>query len=138
MTFPAPPEFLLLGCAFVKKLRAMWQSFMGDVDRRVRLGRILGLTFIAGGFVLLYFAWNGAASRNFVEGQVPYLLSGGFTGVGLIITGSLLLLISTARAERQVVTDKFDELALLLARTLNRMQVTSSNGSAEGQEQVIA
>jgi hypothetical protein len=104
----------------------------------VRLGRVLGLLFIAGGFVLIGFAWNGAASRNFIQGQFPYLISGGVTGLGLIVTGSVLLLIATARAERQVVTDKFDELSLLLSRTLNRMQVASSNGSSEGQEQVIA
>ncbi|MEA2498541.1 MAG: hypothetical protein QOH26_946 [Actinomycetota bacterium] len=115
----------------------MWQSLAGDVDRRVRLGRILGLTFIAGGFVVLYFGWNGAASRNFVQGQFPYLLSGGFTGLSLVVTGSTLLLIASSRAERQVMTDKFDELSLLLGRTLNRMQV-SPNGSSDGQEQVIA
>lgn len=122
----------------MKKLRAIWQSLVGDVDRRVRLGRILGLLFIAGGFVIIGFAWNGAASRNFIQGQFPYLISGGVTGLGLIVTGSVLLLIATARAERQVVTDKFDELSLLLSRTLNRMQVSSSNGSSDHQEQVIA
>ena len=115
----------------------MWQSLAGDVDRRVRFGRLLGLTFIAGGFVVLYFGWNGAAGRNFVQGQLPYLLSGGFTGLALVVTGSVLLLIASSRAERQILTDKFDELSLLLGRTLNRMQV-SSNGSTEGQEQVIA
>jgi hypothetical protein len=115
----------------------MLQSLAGDVDRRVRLGRILGLAFIAGGFVILYFGWNGAASKNFVQGQFPYLLSGGFTGLGLIVTGSTLLLIASSRAERQVLTDQFQELSVLLSRTLNRMQV-SANGSGDGQEQVIA
>ena len=122
----------------MKKLRAKWRSFTGDVDRRVRAGRILGLACIAGGFVVLFFGWNGAASRNFVQGQLPYLLSGGFTGLGLIVTGSTLLAIASARAEREVLTDKFQELSILLARTLNRMQVSSTNGSGEGQEQVIA
>jgi hypothetical protein len=115
----------------------MLQSLAGDVDRRVRLGRILGLAFIAGGFVILYFGWNGAASKNFVQGQFPYLLSGGFTGLGLIVTGSTLLLIASSRAERQIMTDQFQELSVLLSRTLNRMQV-STNGSGDGQEQVIA
>jgi hypothetical protein len=131
------PRYRFARLASVKKLRALWKSFVGDVDRRVRMGRFLGLLFIAAGFVIIGFAWNGAAGKNFIQGQFPYLLSGGVSGLGLIITGSVLLLIATARAERQILTDKFDEMALLLSRTLGRMQV-SANGSEGGGEQVIA
>ena len=46
----------------------------GDSDRRVRLGRWLGLIFIAGGFAVIGKAWDGAAEINFAQGQIPYLL----------------------------------------------------------------
>ena len=65
----------------MKKIRAMWQSLWGDADRRVKMGRVLGLVFITGGFIVMGKAWDGAASVNFAQGQIPYLLSGGFMGL---------------------------------------------------------
>jgi hypothetical protein len=122
----------------MKKLRALWASSWGDVDRRVRLGRLLGLAFIVLGFVAIGKAWDGAASRNFIQQQFPYLLSGGFLGIGLIITGSMLIFMSTLRAERQILSDRYEEMAKLLSRNLSRLQVTSTNGSAASGEQVVA
>jgi hypothetical protein len=121
----------------VKKLRAAWQSLWVDVDRRVQAGRILGLVFVTAGFVVIGKAWDGAASINFTTGQFPYLLSGGFMGLGLVVTGCTLLLLSTVRGERQVMTDKLDEVTKLLSRSLNRMQA-SANGVAGSGEQVVA
>lgn len=121
----------------VKKLRAGWQSLWVDVDRRVYAGRILGLLFVTAGFVLIGKAWDGAASINFTTGQFPYLLSGGFMGLGMIITGCTLLLLTTVRSEREVMSQKFDEVTRLLSRSLTRMQV-SSNGVAGTGEQVVA
>lgn len=121
----------------VKKLRAAWQSLWVDVDRRVHVGRILGLLFVTAGFVVIGKAWDGAASINFTTGQFPYLLSGGFMGLGLVITGCTLLLLSTVRGERQVLTEKLDEVTRLLTRSLTRMGA-SSNGLAASGEQVVA
>ncbi len=120
-----------------KKLRAVWQSMWVDVDRRVRMGRLLGLAFVTGGFVVMGKAWDGASNLNFVTGQFPYLLSGGFMGLGLVITGCTLLFLSTIRAERQLMTDRFDEMTRLLSRNLGRLQI-SSNGTGSSHEQVVA
>lgn len=121
----------------MKKLRSLWQSLWGDADRRVRLGRILGLTFVTAGFLIIAKAWDGAASVNFAQGQIPYLLSGGFMGLGLIITGGILLFLATLRSERQLMTDRFDQMATLLGRNLNRLQL-SSNGAGTSNGQVVA
>jgi hypothetical protein len=123
----------------VKKLLAMLKAFPDDADRRARSGRLLGLLFITAGFVLIGKAWDGAASINFVQGQVPYLLSGGFMGTALVITGSALIILVTIRAERRALHSKFDEMTTLLARNLNRLGVTN-NGTAVGTggEQVVA
>lgn len=121
----------------MKKLRAAWQSLWVDVDRRVQVGRILGLVFVTAGFVVIGKAWDGAASINFTTGQFPYLLSGGFMGLGLVVTGCTLLLLSTVRGERKVMTEKLDEVTKLLGRNLNRMQL-SANGIAGMGEQVVA
>jgi hypothetical protein len=109
-----------------------------DVDRRVRLGRILGLAFVTAGFVVIGVAWNGAASINLrLDSQFPYLLSGGFLGLGLIVIGATLLFLSTVRAERQIMTAKFDEMLTLLGRNLNRLQF-SANGAGSANGQVVA
>jgi hypothetical protein len=122
----------------VKRLRAVWESLWADVDRRVRLGRILGLLFLTAGFVVIGRAWYGAAGINLrVDSQVPYLLSGGFLGLGLVVTGATLLFLATVRAERQIMTDKFDEMLTLLGRNLNRLQF-SANGAGSTNGQVIA
>ena len=122
----------------MKRFRALWQSLWGDTDRRVRLGRFLGLLFIAAGFVCFYFAWDGAASINFAQGQIPYLLSGGFLGLGLVITGATLLFLSTIRSERQLMTDRYDEMVRLLSRNLSRLQFSTNGHSSSGSTQVVA
>ena len=103
------------------------------------MGRILGLAFITGGFIVIYFAWDGSASINFAQGQIPYLLSGGAMGVALVVTGSLLLLLATVRSERQIMSEKFDEVTTLLGRNLAGLQFASStNGGSEANIKVIA
>jgi hypothetical protein len=108
-----------------------------DPDRRARSGRFLGLLFVALGFAFIGKAWDGAASINFVQGQVPYLLSGGFMGLALVITGCTLIFLTTLRSERRALHEKFDEVATLLGRNLSRMSA-SPGGSAAGAEQVVA
>lgn len=121
----------------MRRLRALWQSMWGDADRRVRLGRMLGLVFVTVGFAIIGKAWDGAAEVNFAQGQIPYLLSGGFLGLGMIVTGGILLFLATIRAERQLMTDRYDEMARLLGRNLNRLQI-SSNGAGTSNGQVVA
>lgn len=122
----------------MKRLRAVWESLWADVDRRVRLGRILGLTFVTAGFIVIGVAWNGAAGVTLrIDSQFPYLLSGGFIGLGLIVTGCMLLFLATVRAERTIMTNKFDEMLTLLGRNLNRLQF-SANGAASTNGQVVA
>lgn len=115
----------------MKKLRAIWQSLWVDLDRRIRGGTILGLVFIAGGFIVIGKAWDGAASINFVQGQVPYLLSGGFLGLGLIVVGCAMLVLSSVRAERKALTDQYERMSTLLGRNLSRLQVSSNGSSGE-------
>ncbi|MGH2787931.1 MAG: hypothetical protein ACRDJV_08475 [Actinomycetota bacterium] len=119
----------------MKKLKALWASLWGEQDRRIRGGTILGLLFVAVGFVVIGKAWDGAASVNFVQGQVPYLLSGGFMGLGMIVVGCLLVLLSAVRAERKTLTDQYERMSTLLGRNLSRLQV-STNGTSG--EQVVA
>ena len=77
-----------------------------------RIATYLGRILMAVGFLLILIAWNGAASLDFIQGQFPYLLSGGLGGLGLILCG--LTLVATQSFRRDVLTlqDRIEELLL--------------------------
>jgi hypothetical protein len=62
--------------------------------------RLLGLLFVVGGFVLIGLGWDGASQQDCVECQLPYLLSGGAAGLGLIVFGCSMLVVAQIKAER--------------------------------------
>ena len=127
----------LLGSLSVKRFKAIWQSLWVDVDRRVRLGRVLGMIFVTGGFLLIGIAWNGAAGKNLIQSQFPYLLSGGIMGLAMVILGGTLWMLSTIRGERQVLTEKVDEMIQLLARNLARTGAPTTVKSFAGSDQQV-
>lgn len=54
--------------------------------------RFLGLLFWLTGGVVITFAWMGMAELAYVDGQMPYLVSGGAAGLALILVGSTLVI----------------------------------------------
>lgn len=70
----------------------------------------VGVLLVAIGFIVLFFAWNGAAGLDYVEGQLPYLISGGLSGIALIGAGLTVVLVQAQRRESRAVTDRLDEL----------------------------
>ena len=79
--------------------------------RQTRWMRVLGLIIATGGGVVIGFGWAGAAQVDCVECQIPFLLSGGAAGIGLIIFGVSLLLLAQIRTESRRLGDRI-ELAL--------------------------
>jgi len=103
-------------------------------DRQVRFGRILGLFFCLAGFTTIGLGWNGTAKTAFVDVQFPYLISGGATGIGLIVLGVGLLVMSQVRSERIHLTDELGRLGRAVSRS---SAVHASAGSTNG-ERVVA
>lgn len=98
-----------------------------DTDARLRSARLLGLLFIAAGFVLIGKAWDGAASINLrIDSQFPYLISGGIGGLGLILVGCTLLVLAGLRAQQLDAARRLEELGRLLGRNLTRLELTSN------------
>lgn len=54
--------------------------------------RFLGLLFWLAGGVVITFAWMGMAAIAHIDGQMPYLVSGGAAGLALILVGSTLII----------------------------------------------
>ena len=65
-----------------------------------KLGGQLGIGYCVAGVALIFLGWNGAASYDRVESQMPYLISGGLAGVALVIIGAGLLIVQAQRVNR--------------------------------------
>lgn len=87
-------------------------------DRQVRYGRILGLVFLVVGFLAIGFGWNGMAKIAYADGQLPYLLSGGAAGLGLILLGATLLIAAQFRDERLKLADQLREVGVAISKAV--------------------
>jgi hypothetical protein len=78
---------------------------------------VLGVLLIAVGCALIGVAWGLAAGETLVSTQVPYVLSAGLPGVGLVIVGVGLVIVGVrefdTRARRQQHTELLTLLGLL-------------------------
>ena len=70
----------------------------------------LSVALVAIGFLVIFFGWNGAAEKDFIQGQFPYLLSGGLVGMGLILCGLTLAAMQSFRRDILTLQDKIEEL----------------------------
>ena len=59
----------------------------------------LGLLVIVGGFGLIAFTWSKMAGTLSVGLQLPYLASGGFVGLGLVVVGVGIISIGVKRKD---------------------------------------
>ena len=75
-----------------------------------KLGGQLGIGYIVAGLALIFLGWNGAASYDRAEAQIPYLISGGLAGVALVIVGAGLLIVQAQRANRNATAADIAEL----------------------------
>lgn len=81
-------------------------------------GTWFGLLVVAVGFVLIFFSWSKVAGLVNVAQQVPYVVSGGLTGLALVIVGVTIVDVSVRRQ------DAYERLQQLrqISRTLADLQ----------------
>jgi hypothetical protein len=84
-----------------------------------KLGSKLALAFIALGLLAIALGYNGAAGNLVLAAQLPYIVSGGFVGVSLVIVGAALMITQNAREDRQ-------RLEGLLVQLLEAQQAAGS------------
>jgi hypothetical protein len=75
-----------------------------------KVGGQLGLLICLGGLLFIWAGWNGAASYNDIRQQFPYLISGGISGLALVMIGVGVLVVQGQRADRLQLEAKLDEL----------------------------
>src|SRR5437660_388959 len=98
-------------------------------DRQIRFARILGLCFVIAGFAAIGFSWSGAAKVACVDCQVPYLLSGGAAGLGLIVIGAVALVIAQIRSAQVAFQDQGRQVNQAIVRVAS-LASTGGNGQA--------
>ena len=81
-----------------------------------RMGGQLGVGLCAFGFLLVFLGWNGAASVDRIQGQFPYLLSGGVAGLCFVVLGVGMLVVQNQRADRAALQSTLRELQEALER----------------------
>jgi hypothetical protein len=84
----------------------MWR----DNEVRIAAGRILGVVLCVAGFVVIGLGWNGMARVSCPDCQLPYLLSGGAAGVGLVLLGIGILVVAEIRAAREHLKEQIDRI----------------------------
>jgi len=87
--------------------------------RQIRFGRALGLLVCAGGFAAMGFGWAGTARLSCTDCQIPYLLSGGAVGLGLVIFGVTILVLAQLRAEGRRTAERLDRFEERLVHVLS-------------------
>ena len=85
-------------------------------NRWARMGGKLGMLFAGLGFLLMIIGWNGAAGLDYVQGQIPYVISGGLIGLGLVIFGAVMLVIESNRRDRMLLERRLEDLTAALTR----------------------
>ena len=87
------------------------------------------------GVVIILFAWYGAAHTAYVQQQIPYLVSGSFIGLGLMVLGGLLYwahwlyrVYDQADLHNQAAMARQEELMTRLIEAIERGEI-GGNGS---------
>lgn len=67
------------------------------------------------GFLLLVLGWNGAAGKDTIVEQFPYLISGGIGGLGLVVGGLAMVVVAQLRLTTAELSARLDALQDALA-----------------------
>jgi hypothetical protein len=97
----------------------------------------LGLVVVAAGLLVIGIGWNGAAGAGGeingvpnLSAQLPWLLSGGVLGLGLVVFGAALVIVHNARVDRARLESKFDELVDAVSRGAGAGTVAAPSSAA--------
>lgn len=91
----------------------------------------LGVLVVAAGFGLIAITWAAISPLKIVAQQLPYLVSAGFTGVGLIVFGSAMLIAASKRADDAVRSAQSLELVAALRELRETLDLDAAAAALE-------
>lgn len=95
------------------------------MDRFARYAEYVPIASILVGFALIGLGWNGAAGLDYVQGQFPYLISGGLAGLAFVFFGAASMVV---RAMRRGQTRQEEQLREL-TEAIRKMAPAAAFGS---------
>jgi hypothetical protein len=101
----------------VEARRARFREAVARLSERAQSADLLRMLLLPGafcvvaGFVFMFLGWYGAARTPRQIEQVPYLISGGFIGLGLVVVGSFVLACAFWMSMLQRFSEQSDERA---------------------------
>lgn len=105
-----------------QRFAKLWQLL------RTGVGVWAGLFIAAAGFGLIAFTWSKVAALVNVALQLPYLMSGGLTGLGLIMLGLLVVNLALKRKEALDRHRQLEEVREALVRLRESIEGPSEEG----------
>lgn len=116
---------------------------LGEPDaarRPARLALYLGIACFALGAAALYLGYDGAATHPLVQAQIPYVISGGLVGLGLLALGGISIAMYVVLA---IQSDFRRELGAMresverLSEAISYQAFGTNNGQAGSAEVVM-
>lgn len=83
------------------------------------------------GFGLIGAGWSGAAGVDYVEGQVPYLISGGVLGLAFVLLGGVAMLVQAVKKSQAQQQARLEELSRAITRMAFALTVGINGRSAD-------
>ena len=111
--------------AFVDRWRAAVSS-SPLLDRTSAAPTWAGLAIVGFGFAVLAYGWGRVGGLSALALQLPYAISAGCGGLGLIVTGALLVGLQAKRREAAAREEVVFELRRVVAE-LERLTVERSS-----------
>ena len=93
------------------------------------------------GLVMVFLSWYGAARTPYLFEQVPYLISGGLLGLGLVLTGGFVLFgswIARTARQQQAISNELLEAVRAVRDEISQLQAGTVTVPAQAEAPVAA